>query len=46
MPELTYGKIVHYEDISGMEGYYENSEDKQNRDSDRKQGVSDNKESD
>ena len=46
MPELTYGKIVNYEDISGMEGYYENSEDNQNRDSDRKQGVSDNKESD
>ena len=46
MPELTYGKIVHYEDIYGMEGYYENSEDNQNRDSDRKQGVSDNKESD
>ena len=29
-----------------MEGYYENSEDKQNRDSDKQQGVTDNKESD
>ena len=46
MPELTYGKVVQYEDITDMEGYYENSEDNQNRDSDRKQGVSDNKESD
>tara|TARA_R110002012_G_scaffold314169_1_gene526589 strand:- start:2024 stop:2164 length:141 start_codon:yes stop_codon:yes gene_type:complete len=46
MPELTYGKVVQYEDITDMEGYYENSEDKQNRDSDRKQGVSNNKESD
>ena len=46
MPELTYGKVVQYEDITDMEGYYENSEDNQNRDSDRKQGVSTNKESD
>ncbi len=46
MPELTYGKVVQYEDITDMEGYYENSEDKQTRDSDRQQGVSTNKESD
>ena len=50
MPEgIGYGKgvgVAEYKDIQDMEGYYENSEDKQNRDSDRKQGVSDNKESD
>ena len=46
MPELNYGKVVHYQDITDMEGYYENSEDKQNRDSDSKQGVTANKESD
>ena len=34
MPELKYGKVVKYMDITDMEGYYENSEDKQNRESD------------
>ena len=45
MPELKYGSVVHYKDSTDMEGYHENSEDKQNRDSDTKQGVTDNKES-
>ena len=39
MPELKYGKVVEYEDITDMEGYYENSEDKQNRESDEQQGI-------
>ena len=39
MPELKYGSVVNYNDITDMEGYYENSEDKQNRESDEKQGV-------
>tara|TARA_R110002020_G_scaffold259240_1_gene473152 strand:+ start:38 stop:178 length:141 start_codon:yes stop_codon:yes gene_type:complete len=46
MPELKYGSVVNYKDITDMEGYYENSEDKQNRDSDKNQGVDNNKESD
>ena len=46
MPELIYGSVVNYKDITDMEGYYENSEDKQNRDSDKNQGVDNNKESD
>ena len=47
MPELKYGKVVHYTDITDMEGYYENSEDKQNRESDKSQDVkSDTKELD
>ena len=47
MPELKYGTVVHYTDITDMEGYYENSEDKQNRESDKSQDVkSDTKESD
>ena len=46
MPELNYGSVVHYKDITEMEGYYDNSEDKQNSDSDEKQGVTDSKESD
>ena len=46
MPELKYGSVVNYTDITEMEGYYDNSEDKQNRDSDEKQGVTDSKESD
>ena len=29
MPELTYGNVVNYKDITEMEGYYENSEEKQ-----------------
>jgi|TARA_R110002020_G_scaffold333815_2_gene549223 hypothetical protein len=45
MPELKYGSVVNYKDITDMEGYYENSEDNQNRDSDAKQGVDNNKES-
>ena len=45
MPELKYGSVVNYKDITDMEGYYENSEDKQNRDSDKNQGVDNNKES-
>jgi|TARA_Y100000034_G_scaffold89427_1_gene107594 hypothetical protein len=43
MPELKYGSVVNYKDITDMEGYYENSEDKQNREADEKQGVKDNK---
>ncbi len=43
MPELNYGSVVNYKDITDMEGYYENSEDKQNRESDEKQGVKANK---
>jgi hypothetical protein len=39
MPELKYGKVVQYMDITDMEGYYENSEDKQNRESDKSQDV-------
>ena len=46
MPELKYGSVVNYKDITDMEGYYENSEDKQNRESDKYQGVDNNKESD
>ena len=46
MPELKYGSVVNYKDITDMEGYYENSEDKQNRDSHKNQGVDNNKESD
>ena len=46
MPELKYGSVVNYKDITDMEGYYENSEDKQNRDSDKNQGGDNNKESD
>ena len=47
MPELKYGKVVHYTDITDMEGYYENSEDKQNRASDEQQGIkTDKKDSD
>ena len=46
MPELKYGKVVQYMDITDMEGYYENSEDKQNREADTKQDVTYNKESD
>ena len=46
MPELKYGSVLHYDDITDMEGYYENSEDKQNRESDKKQDVkTDNKDS-
>jgi hypothetical protein len=29
MPELTYGNVVNYKDITEMEGYYENSKEKQ-----------------
>ena len=43
MPELKYGSVVNYKDITDMEGYYENSEDKQNREADEKQGVKANK---
>ena len=39
MPELKYGSVVNYKDITDMEGYYENCEDKQHRESDEKQGV-------
>tara|TARA_R100000808_G_scaffold9969_2_gene27011 strand:+ start:7413 stop:7553 length:141 start_codon:yes stop_codon:yes gene_type:complete len=46
MPELKYGTVVNYKDITEMEGYYENSEDKQNRESDEQQGITANKESD
>tara|TARA_R100000008_G_scaffold83897_1_gene69989 strand:- start:1070 stop:1210 length:141 start_codon:yes stop_codon:yes gene_type:complete len=46
MPELKYGTVVNYKDITEMEGYYENSEDKQNRESDEQQGIAANKESD
>ena len=47
MPELKYGKVVQYTDITDMEGYYKNSEDKQNREADKSQDVkSDTKESD
>ena len=47
MPELKYGSVVNYKDITDMEGYYENSEDKQNRESDRSQDIkSDTNESD
>ena len=28
MPELKYGSVVNYPDITEMEGYYDNSEDK------------------
>ena len=46
MPELKYGKDVQYNDITEMEGYYENSEDNQNRDADEKQDIkTDNKDS-
>ena len=47
MPELKYGSVVNYENITDMEGYYENSEDKQNRASDEQQGIkTDKKDSD
>jgi hypothetical protein len=47
MPELKYGNVVKYENITDMEGYYENSENKQNRESDKQQGVkTDKKDSD
>tara|TARA_R110000744_G_scaffold158916_4_gene274956 strand:- start:557 stop:700 length:144 start_codon:yes stop_codon:yes gene_type:complete len=47
MPELEYGKVVKYQDITDMEGYYDNSENKQNRASDEQQGIkTDNKDSD
>ena len=47
MPELKYGMVVHYTDITDMEGYYENSEDRQNREADKFQDVKvDTKESD
>tara|TARA_R100000687_G_C6347820_1_gene117360 strand:- start:401 stop:538 length:138 start_codon:yes stop_codon:yes gene_type:complete len=39
MPELEYGKVVNYQDITEMEGYYENSEDKQNREADKFQDI-------
>tara|TARA_R100000963_G_C4558630_1_gene48429 strand:+ start:308 stop:478 length:171 start_codon:yes stop_codon:yes gene_type:complete len=39
MPEIEYGKQVKYKDITDMEGYYQNSEDKQNRHSDNRQDV-------
>ena len=39
MPEMEYGKTVKYENITEMEGYYRNSEDKQNRHSDEQQDV-------
>ena len=39
MPEMEYGKPVKYKDITDMEGYHENSEDKQNRHSDARQDV-------
>ena len=39
MPEMKYGKQVKYKDITDMEGYYQNSEDKQNRHSDEQQDV-------
>ena len=46
MPELKYGSVLHYENIEDMEGYYENSEDNQNRDADEKQDIkTDNKDS-
>ncbi len=46
MPELKYGSVVYYENIEDMEGYYENSEDKQNRNADEKQDIkTDNKDS-
>ena len=43
MPELNYGSVVNYKDITDMEGYYENSEYKQNSESYEKQGVKANK---
>ena len=46
MPEMEYGKPVKYKDITDMEGYHKNSEDKQNRESDEQQGIAANKESD
>ena len=47
MPELKYGAVVNYQSITYMEGYYENSEDKQNREADKSQDIkSDTKESD
>ena len=47
MPELKYGKVVQYNDITDMEGYYENSENNQNRNADEKQDIkTDNKDSD
>ena len=46
MPELKYGKVVQYNDITEMEAYYENSENNQNRDADEKQDIkTDNKDS-
>ena len=46
MPELKYGKVVQYNDITDMEGYYENSENNQNREADEKQDIkTDNKDS-
>jgi len=46
MPELKYGSVVHYTDITDMEGYYDNSEDKQNREADKSLSIkSDMKES-
>ena len=44
MPEgIGYEKgvgIAEYKDIQDMEGYYENSEDKQNREVDEQQDIS------
>jgi len=43
MPEgIGYGKgvgVAEYKDIQDMEGYYENSEDKQNREVDEQQDI-------
>ena len=39
MPELKYGNVVKYKDITEMEGYYENSEDQQNRHADDMQDI-------
>ena len=43
MPEgIGYGKgvgVAEYKDIQDMEGYYENSEDKQNREADEQQDI-------
>ena len=50
MPKgIGYGKevgVAKYKDIKDMEGYYENSEDKQNRESDKQQEIEDNYNSD
>ena len=47
MPELKYGAVVNYNNITDMEGYYENSEDRQNREADKFQDIkADTKESD